>query len=53
MGYLTGQPCNQLKLLFRKEEQLLEDSPALSPTLMVYLGFSFLSWEKDGNNIDY
>lgn len=46
MGYLTGQPCTQLKLLFRKEEQLLEDSPALSPTFVIYLEFFFSSLGK-------
>ena len=49
MEYFTGLTCTQLKPLFRKGEQLLGDSPALSSIVTVYLRifFPFL----DENNV--
>ena len=51
MEYFTGLTCTQLKPLFRKGEQLLGDSPALSSIVTVYLRIFFPFLEKDENNV--
>lgn len=51
MEYFTGLTCTRLKPLFRKGEQLLGDSPALSSTVTVYLRIFFPFLEKDENNV--